>query len=133
MGLENSTLLSGATLSATGGTAKTFTGDGVTVANGKHFQDASVADYRERPSLTAKVRQPVYNKSDKSFTKGKKSLTLADPFVDSLGGVQYPLIRIELEDHPEMSEADIDALLNRGAQTLFDSDFVSFWKTGNLA
>lgn len=132
MGLINSTLLSGATISASGGTAKTFTEDGLMVANGKHLIDASVTDYKTRPTMTAKVKQPVYNKSTKGFSKGKKEIAIAVPIVAVSGEMVYPLIRFTLEDHPDMTDAQYNTLLSYGAQLGFDTDFTAFFKQGSL-
>lgn len=132
MGLVNSTLLAGATITATGGTAHTFTDDGGEVAHGKHLIDASVTDYKTRPTMVAKVRQPVYTRATKSFSKGRKALTVTMPFVDVNGEIQYPLVRCELEDHPDMTDAQYNSLLQYGAQLFFDADTVPFFKTGTL-
>lgn len=132
MGLNNSTILAGTTLSAAGGVSKTYTEDGTVVANGKHFIDTSVTDYRVIPGLTVKVRPSVYVRSTKTFTKGLKRATFTIPFVDTTGAIQYPLIRIEIEDHPEMTAAMYTALEERAAQYLFDADFTNFRRYGAM-
>lgn len=132
MGLQNATILDGATLSATGGTSKTLTIDGQQVTNGIHLADASVADYRTRPNVTAKVKQYTLN-SDGLYGKGKRSLTLTMPKILSSGKQGFPCIRIEMEDFPEMSDTEQNKLLVWAGQILFDADFTAFWKTGSLA
>lgn len=44
MGLTNVGILAGATVSASGGTAVSYTPDGLSVKNGLHLIDASVTD-----------------------------------------------------------------------------------------
>lgn len=136
MGLQNGTLLDGATVSATGGTAVTLSIDGQKVNNGIHLINAANTDYRTRQHVSAKTIQPTL-KANGTYTKGKKSMTLTHPKVLASGiseGVQeFPNIRIELSDHPEMSQAEIDKLCIWGAQLLTDPDFLAFWRTGSQA
>lgn len=132
MGLQNGTLMDGATLTVNGGTTKTLSVDGQQVTGGIHLQDASVTDYRTRPNATVKTKLPVLT-SDGTYGKGKKSFTLVHPKVLASGKQGFPLLRIELEDFPEMTQAEIDKLLIWGSQILCDADFLTFWRTGSLA
>lgn len=132
MSLNGATILAGATLSATGGTAKTYLPDGLAVTNGLHLQDTSVADYRVRPNMTVKNRQPTYNPVTNVWTKSKRSIALTHPFISTDLKMQYPVARIEFELHPEMTDAMIDALMSQAAQLCFDPDFTGFYKLGNL-
>lgn len=132
MGLQNASLLTGATVSASGGTAQNFTPDGQTVANGVHLIDSSVADFRIRPTLTAKTSPPA-TQPDGSFTKDKRVVTYVEPFIDTKGVVQYDYIRIERRVHPESSAAKAVGLLTKGAQICIDSDFALFHSLGSLA
>lgn len=131
MPIQNSTLLSGATLSAAGGTPFTLTVDGTQVKSGVHVADASVADFKTRPNATFKARMPS-KKADGSYQKGKNSVTFVRPKVLANGVVDYPLVRIDVEYSAESTDAEIIALMNQGAQLLFDADFTSFFKTGSL-
>lgn len=132
MGLQNATILDGGTVSATGGTSKTYTPDGVPVNRGIHLIDASVTDFRTRPTMTATVKQPPLS-SDGSWGKGRKGLTLCVPKVLASGKQIFPLVRIEFEDHPEMLSTEQDRLLSLASQCLCDPDFVNFWRVGSLA
>ena len=132
MSLQNASILAGATISAAGGTAQAFVPDGVEVKNGIHLIDSSVADFRARPSLTAKTNQPT-TLPNGSFSKDKRVITYAEPFVDSHGVVQYNYVKIERRVHPESSAAVAAGLMTRGAQLCFDADFTNFWALGSLA
>lgn len=133
MPINGMTLLSGATNSATGGTSKTFSVDGQQVKSGVHVSDMSVADFRLRPGITFKSRMP-YKRPDGTWQKGKFSATLTMPKLLADGKtVEYPLGRIELEPHAENTDAELVALLCYMAQMCFDTDTVSFFKTGSLA
>jgi len=132
MPLQNGTIADGGTISVAGGTVKTFSVDGQPVVNGIHLQDASITDYRTRPNVTAKNKLATLAQ-DGTYGKGKRSMTIVLPKVLASGKQGFPLARIEIEDYPEMSVAEVDKLINYAAQFLFDSDFTSFWRTGSLA
>lgn len=133
MPINGMTLLSGASVSATGGTAKTFSPDGLQVKSGVHVADLSVTDFRLRPGVTFKSRMPAKN-ADGTWKKGKFSATLVIPKLLADGKtVEYPLGRIEVEPVAENTDAEITAILTYLAQLPIDSDTVSFFKTGSLA
>jgi len=132
MGLQNATILDGTTVGFTGGTAHTMSPDGLQIVNGIHLIDASVADFRTRPSLTAKTKQPSLL-PDGVYGKGKKSMTLTMPKILTSGKQEFPNFRLELADHPEMSQAEIDKLKIWACQCIMDADFTSFWYTGSQA
>lgn len=131
MPISGATLLSGATLSATGGTAKTFSTVGETIANGKKVTDLSVADARVRPTVTC-INRPSSLSALGVYSKAKRTIKLVIPRVNTAGVVQFPLLEIRLEDYPEMSAAEVTALVNYGAQLLFDADFANFIANGAL-
>lgn len=132
MGLATASILTGATIAATGGTAVTYVPDGLTIANGLHLIDSAVTDFRTQPQVTVKTKNPTLF-PDGSYSKGKRSMVLVEPFVDSKGKTQFDLIRIEREVHPESTAAKALDLNKKGAQLLTDSDFLSFWASGSLA
>lgn len=133
MGLQNATILDGATVGATGGTSKTLSVDGIPVTNGIHLSDFSVADLRTRPNVTAKNRPAAYNKSTAKWTKGKRELVLTFPKILADGSIEYPLVRIEIEDHPEQSDAELIKMFTWASQAFIDTDFTNFMKYGSLA
>lgn len=132
MGLQNGTLSDNGTISVSGGTTVTLSVDGQQVAGGIHLQDASVTDYRVRPNATAKAKMPSLG-ADGTYGKGKKSFTLVFPRVLASGKQGFPLVRIELEDFPEMTQADINKMLTWGSQILSGASFLNFWRTGSLS
>lgn len=132
MAINGSSILSGATLAATGGSAKTFTIDGQIVANGVHASDMSVADFKLRPGLTFKARMPS-KKSDGTWQKGKFSATLTVPKLKADTTVDFPLARVEMEFSDESTAAELLELRKQIAQVLFDSDYDQFWTSGNKA
>lgn len=132
MPINNSTILSGATLSATGGTSFTLTIDGQNVANGVHASDMSVTDFKVRPGVTFKARMPS-KRPDGTWQKGKFSACLTRPKTKANTTVEYPLARVEIEFSEESTTAEVLELRKQAAQLLFDADYDSFWTSGNKA
>lgn len=130
MSVLTTSLLVGATVSATGGTAQNFTPDGVDIANGVHLADAGESDYKLRNQLTLKTRNPQLVNG--VYGKGKRWATLVCPMVTADGLVVFNLVRIEVEVHPEMTASDYDDMVKRGSQVLIDADLSDFWATGSL-
>lgn len=133
MGLKTMSLLAGATVAASGGSALAFAEDGVSIANGTHLIVPADTDYQTRRTVTAKVRQPTLDPRTGTYGKDKKSLCLALPLVLTDGRVVFNTIRIEREVHPSLSAANADELCKLGAQMLVDSDVSAFWATGSLS
>lgn len=132
MGLQTATILDGATCSATGGTSKSYQPDGLPVTRGVHCIDTSVTDFKVRPQFSAQVKQPVLASDGITWSKGRKTVTFQIPKVLASGKQIFPLVRIEFEDHPDMSDAEKTRILNIAGQILFDADFTNFWLLGSL-
>jgi hypothetical protein len=133
MGLKNMSLQSGATVSASGGTALAFADDGVSIQNGVHLIVPGDADYQTRRQATVKYRPPTLDARTGAYGKDKKSISLAQPVVLADGSVVFNTIRIEREVHPSATAAAALDLNVLGAQLLVDSDVTAFWATGSLS
>lgn len=135
MSIVNATvLLNGATATFSGGSLKTFTPDGTTIENGIRIADASVTDFRVRPSITLRNRNPqLTNGPIPKWTKDKKSLVYQIPFLTASGEIAFNTLRIEREIHPETTAAAAHDFNAVGAQILLDLDFTSYWASGSLA
>lgn len=133
MGLKSMSLLTGATIAASGGVALVFADDGVTIPNGLHLIVPGDMDYQTRRQVTAKYRPPTLDAKTNSYGKDKKSLCLVKPIVLADGRVVFNTIRIEREVHPSVTAADCVELNKLGAQLLSDTDTDAFWATGSLS
>lgn len=133
MGLQNATLMVGATVSSTGGASTAFAANGASVVNGVQVIDSTSTNAITRASMTFRtIKQAVLDALTGLFTgKIKRQGQLVRPKVTASGRVVFPLIRIELEVSPESTDAEIIALMNEGAMMLTDADFIPFWKTGS--
>lgn len=133
MGLQNASILKGATTSFTGGTARTLSTDSLQVKNGIHLIDASVADYTTRPNVYVAATPPVYVPSEKDYTNAKKSVKGYFPKVTANGNVKAPSIEIIIRDNPTQTAAEVQEMVDFAIQVLADSDFANFRSTGSLS
>lgn len=132
MGLKTMSLLSAATVAASGGSALVFADDGVTIPNGVHLIVPADSDYQTRRQVTVKYRPPTLDAKTGAYGKDKKSITLVLPQVLSSGTVVFNTVRIEREVHPSLTAATCVELNKLGAQLLSDTDLDAFWATGSL-
>lgn len=114
----------------TAGTDMTFTVDGLPVANGIHLSNAAQADFRLRENVTVKYRAPVQN-PDKSWKKGKWSMSYTEPSVDVNGVMTYDVGRIEVELSPTSAAAVGVNIRRMLAQLLTDADTDNFYSSGS--
>lgn len=132
MGLKDLSLVTGSTISVTGGTPLVFSDDGVTITNGLHLVVPEDPDYSIRRQMTLKVKSPTIDVKTGTYSKDKKSVSFVIPFVSPQGRVIFNTIRIEREFHPTSTPADAAYLLEIGAQICTDVAFGKFWATGSL-
>jgi hypothetical protein len=105
---------------------------GEMVTNGKTLQNSAESDYYEREKLTVSSRQPVIG-SDGDLTKLKVKGQIVRPSVLASGKVNYNLIRIEMEVHPEDGAAVTDNLRQLGVEFLLSSDADNFFNSGSIS
>lgn len=130
MGLKNMSLLTAATVAATGGSALAFSDNGVTIPNGVQLVVPLDADYQTRRSVTAKYRPTTIDAKTGAYSKDKKTMSYTIPILVN-GAVVFNVIRVEREVHPSMTAAQILDMNKVGAQLLTDSDTDGFWATGS--
>lgn len=117
-------------ITVVGGSDMTFQSDGVAVANGVHVANMAQADFRLRENATVKYRPPKQN-ADLTWSKGKWSITYAEPSLDANGRVLYDVGRIEVELNPT-SAASVGMNIRRMlAQLATDSDLDNFFAGGS--
>lgn len=132
MSVESSTFKKAATaIAPTGGTDQTFTEVGSNVQNGITVTDATVADFRVRPSIAYKSRQPV-PLADGSWTKAKRSFVFVIPKIIVDGRTVFNLVRCDVEAHPESTTAEVNELRFLGAQILGSAETLNFFQAGAI-
>lgn len=133
MGIQSVSLMNSATsLSVTGGTAVSYTPDGLQIVNGIHIADAAEADFRIRKNITFKNRLPQ-QMSDGLWSKEKRSITVAAPVLLASGLVVYQIGRLEFELHPEATAASKLNLRYLTCQMGFNASVEAFHTSGSLA
>lgn len=133
MSLNSIGLLAGATLAASSGTAFTLTPMADNTLGGFRVADASVADFRLRPTATFKASIPAFQR-DGSFSKDRRNVSFATPLFDSVSGeYQNGVIRVERIAPAFATAAQLLHLNYVAAQLLFDADAVAFWAAGTYA
>jgi len=132
MGLQNATILTGATTSFTGGTSVTLQPDSVPVKGGVHLIDIGTLDYATRPNIFVAASAPIYDKTQKSYANGKKSYQAYFPKVLADGQVKTPSIEVIIRDNPCQTAAELQKMVDWAIQFLVDSDFANFRNTGSL-
>lgn len=132
MAIDGLTLLQDATsVTASGGTTITLEADGVSVANGIHVADMGEDNFLIRTNVTARTRQPQ-KQPDGSYSKAKRFFTVVVPMELASGDHSYNLVRIEIEQHPEMTVAQRKNLYYLAAQLLCDPDTDGFRLNGSV-
>lgn len=133
MGLQNCSILTGCTISATGGTARALSVSGESVPNGIKLRDLSVTDLRIQPTLVLSTTMPTVDNSGKYTGRFKSKAVYVEPFIQADGTISFDVIRIERSVSPERSAAAVAAMNVVGAQLFFDTDFTAFWASGSVA
>lgn len=133
MGINNSSIAEGATMVASGGTAKTFTSTGLKVPNGIQVADASVTSVTTRPTMTFKSNPETYDSKAAVWSRSTRDISCVRPKVLASGAQEFPNIRVKAGLHPEMSTAEILALRLQAAQAIMDPEYDSYWNTGTTA
>lgn len=136
MAIQNGTVIAGVAPTITGGTSKTLTLTSQKVNNGINVKDMSVADARYRPSWSFSSTPSNYDSKTGLWSKATKAASLTVPYPVTVNGstiVQFPVIRSELRDMPDMTVAQQQELLNYMAQCFFRADFQQFWLNGAIS
>lgn len=133
MSMTSLGLLEGATLSATGGTAITYTPANGGAIGQLYLANASEEDFRLRETIQAKAVIPS-RQSDGSWSKDRRNVTLVVP-VHDVGTGEYENITFRLERVAPVfaTTAQKAAAGKLAAQFIFDNDTESFWNAGSYA
>jgi hypothetical protein len=131
MAITNLALLTGPTISVTGGTTQTFAPDGTKVNRGISVSDISVDSILARPSVVAK-NTPGVLQPDKTWSKDRRELKYVIPEVLADGSIDFAFIEVAVVKSPLRGATTIAALKEKGVQLVNDADFSNFWSTGAI-
>jgi hypothetical protein len=132
MSLKGAIIQETGTVATTGGTPITYSEGGKVVSGGVQLQNNAIGDFRVRPTIIARYREPKLQ-SDGTYSKGKHSLVFKFPKILESGATVFNIMRLEREVHPESSTAEALELNIQGAQAQVDADFTQFWAVGSLS
>lgn len=132
MSLKNMSINIGGSIANTGGTAKVFADDGVTIPNGVHLTVPGTADFRVRESAMFRYTPPRLL-ADGTWTRGKYISSVTVPKLLASGKYVNNTFRIEADIHPESTATEQADIRKLSAQTLIDSDTDNFWSAGSLS
>lgn len=132
MSIIGSTVKTGATAaSVTGGSDITFALTGQSVTNGLNVSVVEDSDYQTRRNATFKSRVPSITNG--VYSKGKNEVVFVRPSVLADGSTVFNSIRLSLEVHPALTNAEVTDLRRIGAQLLTAAPYDSFWSLGALS
>lgn len=131
MPISTASLLTGPTISVTGGTAQTFARDGLPVARGLSVSDVAEPDVRTRDSIVVKSTMGTLQ-TDGSWSKNRREAKFVSPDLLPDGTQDFPFFRIEYVGSPLHSAAKIAAMKEKAVQLLTDADFDSLWAMGSI-
>lgn len=120
-------------IAVTGGSALAFYPDGQEVSNGVHVAATAVADFRVRPHVTFRNKNPQ-RKADGSFTNSTRTIVFTYPYLDSVTGhVYYDTITIEHRSNPVIPASNVKNARYCAAQLMSDADTENFNTAGDLS
>lgn len=133
MSLSAVTTLTGSTIAGTGGTAVNWSKMGQ-VGNKVTLAVTSDPDLRSRRTMDVVAKQPsVSNGAPNGYTQARVTKVYKQPLVLENGSQTVNTVRLEIAYDVETSAAELQELLDQGAQMAFNSDLSSVDKTLSLA
>lgn len=132
MSLATASILSGATVTPSGGTALAFEGEGI--QNGSHLIFASDdTDYRTRREIVCSPKKPKpLSTAPNGFTQSRNTVVIKLPLTLDNGLVTTQTWTISQSVDVESTDAENQEGRAIAAQVLVDSDFAAFWDDSAL-
>lgn len=126
MSISSASILTGATLAASGGTALPFTSLGNTLnENSVVYGGTGILDRKTGQFLT---RLPVVNSNSPSgYSQARNIVNLRYPKTLASGETVYNTVKLTIACDVETTDAEKLEIRDDLAQILFDTDFQAFW------
>jgi len=134
MSLVNAAVVTAPTsIAPTGGSALAFQAKNPG-ADPLQLYVAADTDLRLRRTIDISIKPPKVNAGmPNGFTQGQVVARYNKPKLLANGKITTASVRISMSYDVENSQAEIQELMDVGAQMLFDSDFTSLWKAQSYA
>jgi hypothetical protein len=125
MSLSTAVVKTGATLAPTGGSDLTFAGQSYPGSDSFNLYVPADTDKRTARSIAVKVNRPKPSAgSVNGYSNARSSMTYYKPKVLTNGKIATATVKVALSYDIEFTDAEIQELIDVGAQMLFDADFV---------
>jgi len=133
MSISSASLLSSATVSATGGTALPFASAGI-VGEQNEIYATGDTDLRTRRSIVCSVKKPKVNASaPNGYTQARSQMLFKFPLELDNGAITINTVRVETSTDVETTQGEVDEYHKVVAQSLFDTDFDEFRRNLSLS
>lgn len=135
MSLANAALVVAPTsIAPTGGTALTFSTQGMTAPGEQSLVVLADTDLRLRRSIDVKVKDPkVQLTAPNGYTQARRSCLFKKPKLLANGKITVNTSKVEVSYDIETTPTEIQELIDIAAQMASDADFVPTLKTGSQA
>jgi hypothetical protein len=133
MSISNASVLTGATVAPSGGTALAFSSTGIR-NNTNTLYVAADLDQRTRRKIVCTVKEPkVSSTAPNGYTQSRSIAIAKFPLTLDNGLVTVNTLKIELATDVETSAAELAEYKSIGAQILCDADFDDFFAAQSIA
>lgn len=132
MSVLNAFLKTGPIISITDGTARAYTQGGQKINDGINIVDTTAADFRTRPNVSLRSKEPVIDKTGTVTVKAIRQATVTHPKILASGAIDFPCGDVKMKIHPESTDAEVAEIQNAMVQVILSPDFVNFWKFGSF-
>lgn len=132
MSLSNASVLSGATVAASGGSALPFASLGIRNESNTLYATGD-ADLRTRRQIVCSIKEPkVSAGAPNGYTQARRTMVFKSPLLLDNGNITVNTVRVEFSYDVETSNAEVVELKSIGAQMICDSDFGDLIEDGSL-
>lgn len=133
MPLSSASILSGATITPSGGTALAFGSEGI-VNNTNLIYATADTDYRTRKEMACTVKKPKpLTTAPNGYSQSRNKIVIRVPLTLANGLVTSQTLLIEQSVDVESTAAVNLELRKLAAQALIDADYTAFWDSSSLA
>jgi len=135
MSLQNAGIVTApSAFTPTGGTALTFVSAGNFAAGKVTLYVAADTDFRVRRTIDVTVKTPTPQLSTPNgYTQARGKAIFKKPKLLANGKITVNTVTVDVAYDVECTQAEIQELMDVGAQMLVDSDFIPVYKALSLA
>jgi len=119
-------------IAATGGSALAFAA-GQSSATTMHLYVSADTDLRTRRTIDVVIKPPkIQPTAPNGYTQARATATYKKPKLLANGKITVNSVQVSMSYDVETTQAEIQELMDVGAQMIFDADFTALWKNQSL-